>query len=133
MRDADADLLIALETGLQTPSGRRDLSQLEDLLHADYQELGLSGKLWTRAQVIDALIHEAEPRRISASDFKLHVTGELEAVLTYRTCELKADGEPARWARRRSVWRRDAAHANWRIVSHEALPDNDGTGPALPG
>ncbi len=42
MTIADLHLLISLETGLQTPSGRCDVSQLEKWLHADYQELGLS-------------------------------------------------------------------------------------------
>jgi hypothetical protein len=123
MRDVDCDLLITLETGLLAPSGRRDISKLEALLHPDYQETGLSGKLWTRGDVIEALARETGPRQIVASDFKITDAGALEACLTYRTHEIGSDGRVARQAQRRSVWRRESADANWRILLHEAWPE----------
>ena len=55
----DADAIAVLVTGaerrLLEPEVRRDPTALEDLLHESFREIGRSGRLWTRDELIDVM------------------------------------------------------------------------------
>ena len=50
-----AVLVTGAERRLLEPETRRDPSALEDLLHESFREIGRSGRLWTRDELIDVM------------------------------------------------------------------------------
>jgi hypothetical protein len=96
---------------------RASPSEVDALLDADYQEIGASGRLWTRASIIEALVEEpAVGALVEASDMQgREVTPDL-ILLTYVTTR---DG---RRARRSSLWRR--TDSTWRVLFHQGTPSD---------
>ncbi len=64
-----AELLRNLEEQLVDPSVRRDKGRLLKLLAEDFREFGSSGRIYSRADIIEALSIEA-PSDISIEDFQ---------------------------------------------------------------
>ena len=97
------------ERHLLDPAVRADPAALELLLHRDFCEVGRTGRVWTRAEMIEALV--AQP----------HVSGEPEdlevdelaygnALVTYTLDHV----------RRSSIWIRESGR--WQIRFHQATP-----------
>ena len=113
MRAANVEQAIELELALLTPEVRRSRLRLEGLLDPDFREIGASGRLWSRAEMIEALSNQdddvTEP--IQAVDFIGTSLGPDLVLLTY-----VSDPE-GRAARRSSLWRRPVA--SWRLLHHQ--------------
>ncbi|MEF2977434.1 nuclear transport factor 2 family protein [Subtercola sp. YIM 133946] len=96
----------AAERALLTPRVRGDRAELELLLDENFREIGQSGRLFTRNQIVAALLADA-----GASDAAPHTPPpELSEVVATPLAEnvvlltyvLRFEG---RWSRRASVWR----------------------------
>lgn len=108
--------LIDLETQLHRQDVRADAAALRSLIADDFFEFGVSGTVWTREAVIDALKDEAfSPRE--ATDFRLTLLAEDVALLTYRAHRGATAVRPSADSLRSSIWRlRDG---RWRMVFHQ--------------
>ncbi|RAO75268.1 DUF4440 domain-containing protein [Dyella jiangningensis] len=108
--------LIDLETQLHRQEVRADADALRALIADDFFEFGVSGTVWTRESVIDALRDEAfSPRE--AMDFRLTLLAEDVALLTYRAHRGATPLRPAADSLRSSIWRlRDG---RWRMMFHQ--------------
>lgn len=105
-RARDADALIAdawaAEERLLDPGVRANAEQLGTLFADDFTEIGQSGRLWSRQDMIAALVAEPpSPHTYAIEDRESLLVGEETILLTYL---LSFDG---RWSRRASVWRCD--------------------------
>lgn len=103
---------VKLELALLTPSVRRSQEQLNDLVDLDFSEIGASGRLWSRAEMIEALVAQdqtSEP--IEAEDFRCIEAGTELVILTY------VSDPRGRAARRTSIWRRSGHR--WRLLHHQ--------------
>lgn len=109
-------LAISKEVALLSPEVRREPALVDDLLDADFQEIGASGRLWTRAEMIAALADDIDDEQstIEYSDMTGAVVGPDLVLLTYLT------NHHARRARRSSLWRR--ADDVWRLLHHQGTP-----------
>ena len=122
--EAPEDLLcdlVALEQALHEPLVRADRAKLLELLHPEFEELGRSGRRYTRADVLERLPPEAasaELSRIEASRFRLRVLGPCCAQLLYLTYEA---GRGCTW--RTSLWERESGV--WRLRFHQATAASD--------
>lgn len=108
------------ERHLLDPSVRGDAASLELLLHPDFVEIGRSGRLWARHEIIAALV--ADPS-VSGTPEDL-VVDELaygNALVVY-----SLDG-----VRRSSIWIRD--NGRWQIRFHQATPVEGAISPAVRG
>ena len=98
--EAIAVLVTGAERRLLEPEVRRDPTALEDLLHESFREIGRSGRLWTRDELIDVM---TGPDAVDVQSAV--VTGEhVELVapdLALLTYTLDADGARSR---RSSLW-----------------------------
>jgi hypothetical protein len=54
-------VFIERELALLTPDVRGSADQLEELLDPDFGEIGRSGRLWTRGEMIAALVKDTDP------------------------------------------------------------------------
>ena len=100
-----AGRLVDLEKRLLDPQVRRSREGVGALLAGCFVEIGSSGRIFTRNEIIDELANE-EPQHIEASDF---IPTELSASvirITYRTAN----------SRRESIWLE--TDDGWKIVFH---------------
>lgn len=111
--------LLELEAALQRREIRADAGQLRALLSEDFCELGVSGTIWTREAVIEALRDEAfSPRHIE--DFSLKMLAEGVALVTYRGHREATPERPAAHSLRSSIWL--WREGRWRMVFHQGTP-----------
>ena len=113
-------LVIDRELSLLSPPVRRSAQQVDELLDPDFREIGASGRLWTRAEVISALTSEpsTDEDRIRATEVAGEVVGPGIVQLIY------VSDRDGRRTRRSSLWRRSAG--GWRMLFHQGTPLNDG-------
>ncbi|WP_138444591.1 ribonuclease HI family protein [Sinomonas susongensis] len=110
----EVEAVVELEQELLDPETRSDFGQLAYLLHPEYREIGQSGRLWVRDEVVDALVQDPE---LSVS-FELVEASALSPDLIqvlYRTAS--AEGS----ALRSSLWQR--ADGRWRLRFHQGTPE----------
>jgi hypothetical protein len=55
MAAGDVQLVIDCELALLSCQVRRSAQQVDELLDSDFREIGASGRLWTRTEMISAL------------------------------------------------------------------------------
>lgn len=112
MTAADVQEVIDKELSLLTNTVRSNASKVDGLLDASYREIGASGRLWSRASIIDALSETSdEDEQIDASDMAGEALSADLILLTYTTVR----GQ--RRARRSSLWRR--SNGTWRLLFHQ--------------
>lgn len=112
MTAADAELveIEQLERELQTPARRRDARWLEEVLADDFEEVGASGRVWSRAETLRALAVE-DDRVIGVRDLVVRRLGADTALVRWTS-----DSE-AGAAERSSLWRK--AREGWRLAYHQ--------------
>lgn len=97
------------ERHLLDPAVRADRAALEELLHADFIEIGSSGRLWTREAMIEALLADpdvtGEPEDMTVDELAYG-----NALVTYTL----------NGVRRSSIWIRDAGR--WQVRFHQGTP-----------
>ncbi len=98
-----------LERHLLNPAVRGDAAALDALLHREFVEVGASGRRWTRAEVIAALV--ADPHT-SHDVQNLHVD-ELAHGIALVTYDLAG-------TRRMSLWVKEVAR--WYLRYHQGTP-----------
>ena len=95
--------LLALELAL----ARRDEAAIpggyEAVLAPDFLEIGSSGRLWTRAEILEALHAEPPNPSISIEAFEVADLGPDLVLASYDTLGITSDGEERR-SRRSSIW-----------------------------
>ncbi len=119
------DHLRALEEALLTPAVRRDKVPLADLLCEEFREFGSSGRVWTRAEILESLSTEQPvPFRLEA--FKATPIAPEAVLLTYRVQREAASPEaPEASARapqslRSSLWIQ--REGRWQMLFHQGTP-----------
>ena len=109
-------LLLKLEGALHLREVRASAARLEDLLDDDFHELGVSGTVWTRAAIVDALREEAFSVR-TMSEFRVLRMASDVALVTYRVHREATAERPAADSLRSSLWKR--RHGRWRMAFHQ--------------
>ena len=103
---------VAAERALLHPAVRSSRDQVEEFLHADFTEIGASGRLWSRAEMIE-LLQDDDPDGEPIADSEMNATllpPDL-VLLTY------VSDHSGRRARRSSIWRR--TDGQWRVLFHQ--------------
>lgn len=112
--------LVELERQLHKIEVRRDPQRLGELLHADFEEIGRSGRRYGREDVLAEFRENASLPLIHAEDFSLAIPLEGIALLTYRTAHVDESGNLHRWALRTSIWMHESK--GWRVRFHQGTP-----------
>ena len=116
MVDDEVAVVIERELALLTPEVRGSADRLEELLDPDFEEIGKSGCLWKRAELIAALVADTDPekRTVDLSDMSGQTVGPGFVLLTYVT---QVEGHRTR---RSSLWRQSMK--GWRVLHHQGTP-----------
>ncbi|MEZ4635626.1 MAG: nuclear transport factor 2 family protein [Caldilineaceae bacterium] len=97
------ETLRGLEIELHQPATRADRQKLDALLHEDFEEIGRSGALYTKQDILAQLPVE-DPPTIWVQDFVVTELGPNVALLRYRSAHEGADGNCTRHTLRSSLW-----------------------------
>jgi hypothetical protein len=108
--------LRALELALLDPAVRRDREQVSALLADDFEEFGSSGRVWSRAAILQ-LLETEEYSPPAMKDFRCSLLAENVALATYRTVRTDAETGLQSGALRSSLWIRNSAE--WKIRFHQ--------------
>lgn len=122
MHDRIRQTLLPLEHAHLTPATRSSRPALEALLHESFTEIGASGRLYTRADIIPLLLTEQShlPRPPSTiSDFHARYITNTVALTTYTLTRTdnEAAGGTQHHSRRSSLWLHE--HNTWRLTFHQ--------------
>lgn len=109
---SETDRVIALERSLLSGDVRADPSAVAALLHPDWCEIGRSGRLWTRADMLAEIGPLAAPVRLEV--ISVDRIDARTILLVWRS--VGDDGS----ALRSSLWVRDA---DWRQRFHQGTPE----------
>jgi len=115
--------LQALEVELHHPGARSTSARLGELLHAEFHEVGRSGRGYDRTTVIDHLSAQAHPPSVVSDGFAVRPLGPGHALLTYRSAQRQEDGALANHALRSSVWVQ--VGQRWQLLYHQGTAAAD--------
>nr|WP_269449879.1 nuclear transport factor 2 family protein [Auraticoccus cholistanensis] len=111
----DEEVVVALERELLDPRVRADPERLEQLLHPHWREIGASGRLWTRAEMIEHLGAQTGTGRTSLEVLEVARVDAATILLLWRS------SGPAAPALRSSLW--VLTPSGWRQRHHQGTPE----------
>jgi len=114
------ELVKQLELELHKPMVRSDARRVGTLLHESFTEIGRSGRLYDRSEIMEALSTEEPGSPVWAQDFVAKEISDKLILLTYKSAHIKADGELSRHAFRSSLWQKTLQ--GWQVRFHQGTP-----------
>ncbi len=108
--------LLPLEHAHLTPGTRSSRAALEALLHESFTEIGASGRLYTRDDIIPLLLAQLSHPPRTISDFHARPITNTVALTTYTLTRTDPDGTEHH-SLRSSLWLLEASH--WRLTFHQ--------------
>ena len=116
-----------LELELLSAQSRSSAHRLDELLDDEFSEIGQSGKLYNKQEIIEALLREQKLAPVLSRQVKgLHLRELSEdlILLTY-FCKVHdlTTNMKLRMSRRSSIWRRSGN--SWKLLFHQGTPTLD--------
>jgi len=112
-----AELLLQLERQLMDPVFRKNREQVSALLAEDFREFGSSGRVWSRATILDLLVSEEDYTAPVVEDFAMQRIGPETALVTYRAVRESGGSSAAQASLRSSLWVR--REGRWQVLFHQ--------------
>jgi hypothetical protein len=116
------ELLRQLEERLLQPEGRRSAQDVADLLADEFVEIGSSGRVFNKQQILESLQHE-EPTQRSMTEFRSTLLAPGVILTMYRVIRLNRSDAPLLSSLRSSIWR--LQDGRWKMVFHQGTPAAD--------
>lgn len=119
----DSDLLLSLtrlEKDLLQDDVRTDPERLAGYLHDEFLEIGRSGHIYGKRDVLRLLPGAGAEPRSRTGDFRIHVITDGLALLTCQSSRVDETGAHPAHTRRSSLWQR--TNGEWRLRFHQATP-----------
>ncbi len=116
--------LIEWERELHQPATRRQRERLCQLLYAEFEEFGRSGRRYNRQEILDELVAESTFPKIHSEGFSCHVLSPSLVLIHYVSAHIDDSGALHRHTRRTSLWQHAAS--GWQLRFHQgtALPED---------
>ncbi|WP_084126807.1 DUF4440 domain-containing protein [Demequina sp. NBRC 110054] len=111
----DALLLQAMEEAMWRAETRFDRSYMDAVLAPSYVEIGQSGRIYTRDEVLDLPFQEIDVK-LPLTDFRVEAFCSHGAMVLYTSIPKHGDRGAAH---RSSIWERSE---RWRLRYHQATP-----------
>jgi len=117
VNDEDFEEVVALERRLLDPATRSSRIDLDELIADDFFEVGRSGRVWTKGEILESLLREQGPT-IEIDSVRPRGICQDVILVTYRSRRVgTAQAAPAL---RSSIWRR--RDKKWQILFHQGTP-----------
>jgi hypothetical protein len=115
------DVLIGLEKKLHSFNAQKSKKELDILLSEKFKEIGASGRIYTKKEVLDNLT-KSRQYEIEATDFNVNELSPGIMQLLYKTTE-KADSSVIRTTVRHSLWKKHGN--NWKMIFHQGTVSSE--------
>ncbi len=116
-----------LELELLSAQSRSSARRLDELLDEDFSEIGQSGKLYNKQEIIGAMLREQQLGSVLSRQVKDLHSRELSEDLLLLTyfCEVHdiTVGIKLRMSRRSSIWRKSGD--SWKLLFHQGTSISD--------
>ncbi|WP_219732012.1 DUF952 domain-containing protein [Glaciihabitans sp. INWT7] len=112
--ETDVAGAVAAERRLLDPAVRRDRAAVDSLLAPEFSEIGQSGRLWERTELLDAIVEFESSAGLLVTELEARVPAPDLVLLGY----VSTVGESR--VRRSSLWRHAADR--WRVEFHQGTP-----------
>jgi hypothetical protein len=119
MRVGGDQELFVLEQRLAQVGERLHPDEAEALIADEFVEFGASGKVWRKAEIVEALLGWESIARV-VEDFTVRNLGESAYLVTYRSNRIDPNSEERKSTLRSSVWKR--VGGRWQIIFHQGTP-----------
>ncbi|QNX86352.1 nuclear transport factor 2 family protein [Acinetobacter seifertii] len=103
--------------GLTTFEGRQ---RLDTLLHDEFVEIGKSGLIYRKSDVLNNLETKKTTNKILSWDFEIRFPEPKIVLMIYASCNLLADGTREKYALRSSIWK--CCEGSWQMFFHQGTP-----------
>lgn len=113
------EAVVNLEIELHSQAVRRNITRLEELLHDEFIEIGRSGVIYDKQQIIRSLL-SAKSISVFSQDYEQHLVGCDLILITYRSAHMDSDGVLSNFARRSSLW--EKSFSGWKLKFHQGTP-----------
>jgi hypothetical protein len=115
------DQFIAKEIDIVAAQKRRDFHAVEAVLADGFHEIGSSGRLFSKPEILDA-IQEIQIIDYSFEQFKLLAIDNGYVIVTYIATVKRSYKGQEHWNRayRSSIWME--REGSWRVIFHQATP-----------
>ena len=117
MDKASGQDVVRLEKELLTSPTRANAARLELLFHPEFTEVGRSGRLWSRKQIIAGLLSEDEWPKVATEDWNVQEVSHQVVMVTYQA------RQGLRVSRHVSIWIRGKAGLQLRYHQATIVPD----------
>jgi len=119
MPDDLAAILKPLEELHLLPIVREDRDRLASILHESFTEIGASGRIFSRDEILGNLPTEPSANRV-LDEFNARLLSDVIALTTYAVSRTDPNTGTVHRSRRSSIWKLDSG--NWRMVFHQGTP-----------
>jgi hypothetical protein len=113
-------VLRALEVEMHQPQVRADRARMEQLLHPDFLEIGRSGTIYTRADVLNEFAQQPPAYNVWSQDFAVTRIAPKLAMLLYRSAHIDDAESLDRHTMRSSIW--ESTEQGWQVRFHQGTP-----------
>jgi len=96
---------------------------INDLLSHDFEEISQSGKINTRRDVVDWLIHKDIHLQWSLNDFRIRMLADELVMAMYTAQKMNDRNNLSKGSMRTSIWRRQGSA--WKMIFHQASKITD--------
>ena len=108
--------LLRCELELLTPEIRRNRRSVSALLAPDFKEIGASGKVWSRKEILDLLATE-DFAPLVMENFACRLIERNVVLVTFRTVRTNPQGGEQIVALRSSIWTKISG--KWKLRFHQ--------------
>jgi len=99
------DYLISQEIALHQFEVRKNEREISKLLHADFQEVGKSGRTFDYGSIVESIkLEEAPDYTVHSQDYEIIKLDGSAYLLLYKSALIDAQGRISSYAKRSSVW-----------------------------
>lgn len=116
---ADFRKFQSLELKLLHTNWQQQAEELEKLLSEQFMEIGPSGRVTSRAAVINWLLHKDADERWSIDELNLHRLSPDITLVYYRARRVRPSSA-SRGSMRTSIWQNAGAAGQWQLLFHQA-------------
>ena len=109
--------LRALEVELHHPGARCSRERLEQLLHAEFHEVGRSGRSYSRETILKFLAAQESHPEVASEKYSVSEFSPGVALLTYRSAHIEQGKTLVNHTLRSSVWLKTSA--GWQLRYHQ--------------
>jgi len=110
-----------LEIELHQLGTRSNYSRIDQLIHNSFIEIGYSGSVYSKEEILYSLLSEVESTyTVWSQDYQFIELSKDMVQVIYKEARMDAQGTLSRHAIRTSIWKKELA--NWQVRFHQATP-----------